>query len=274
MDSGTGTPMGSSFSALAPRLRLRPLVALGRGWVSFRTHVGISLGVSLALFCMIVVGEILPFVNLFFMLFAAPALYAGGARFMVRVARGESPGFESVLDGFKRWPSVTGAVLLQMLVMFAILAPVFVAIFATVGLRIWASPAPTTTPPLSAFLPFVGAMLVCYPAALWWGCRTWPAFMVVMEPESTGAIAALRLSWKLTRGSVWRTIGLFLLGLPLEIVGLLALCVGVVPAMIVWYYAFAHAYEQLRERAGIVNAVAAPAATPPEPPPTHPILAL
>ena len=272
MDTGTGAPTASFTGPLRPRLR--PFVAIGRGWDSFRTHIGISLGVSLALWCILLVGELIPFVNILFLLLAVPALYAGGARFFVRVARGESPAFESLFDGFRRWPTVTGAVLLQVFVMMAILSPVFVALFATIGFQSWKTPAQVPVPDFATFAPFIGAMLVCYPAALWWTCRSWPTYFVVMEPECTGAVEALRTSWALTRGSVWRTVGLFALALPLEILGLLALCVGIVPAIIVWYYGFAHGYEQLRRRAALATAAPPPAATPPEPPPTPPILAL
>jgi hypothetical protein len=265
VDNGSAAPQSTPVSPLAPA-RLRPIVAVKSAWNTFRAHVGISLGAMLILFLIILAGELIPFLNVLFIILALPALGAGGAYFLVRMVRGESPPIASLFDGFKRWPSATGAVLLQTLVMFAIMAPL---IAAMIGVGAFGSLAHTDTPtmpPPAVIVPLVCAALVSYTGMFWWMTRTWPVAFVVMEPDNPGAMESLRRSWAMTRGNAWRAVGLGLLALPLEIAGLLALCVGIIPAMIVYYYAWAHGYEQLR--AGVApESPPADVPAPPEPPP-------
>jgi hypothetical protein len=254
MESGYDSPTATLEPA-----RLQPLVAISRGWNSFFTHAGISLAVMLVLGVVYFVGEIIPFVNFAFSLLVAPALAAGGAHFLVRVVRGESPTFESAFDGFKRWPIATGAILLQAFVVLAVMSPVFVIMFVTIGIKVFQNPDPASIFP-AMLLPVFVVGVPCYVAAIWFTSRTWPVWFVVMEPECTGAVDALRRSWAMTRGNAWRSLGLMVLVLPLEILGLIALCVGIIPAVIVWYYGLAHGYEMLRPKsaAGPVGGASAP----------------
>ena len=90
---------------------LSPTRAIGGGWAAFKANPWISLGVCLVLGAVLVVGQMIPFVNLLFGLLVSPALYAGGAWFFLRGIRGENPSFETAFEGFQRWPAATGAVL-------------------------------------------------------------------------------------------------------------------------------------------------------------------
>jgi len=261
MDAGTGTPTNAFH--LDETVKLRPLAALGSAWGTFTSHVWISLGAMLLLCVLMLAGNVIPFVNVLFGLLVSPALAAGGARFLLRTARRESPGIDTIFDGFKRWPSATGAMLLQSLVALLLVSPVIGVAIATIGVAALMHLDRPGAMTFAMFLPTIGVAVLFYPLVLAWTCRTWPVFFVVLEPECTGAVDALQRSWALTRGSIWRSIGLFLLALPVEILGLIALCVGVFPAIIVLYYAFAHGYEQLRQRAGLTLTPAATQAPPP-----------
>lgn len=265
MDSGVAAPEIAPAPPLAP-VHLRPVVALTAGWRTFRANVGISLAVMILLFLIVLVGEVIPLLNFFFILLAAPALEAGGARFLVRMVRGESPTLESAFDGFKRWPSATGAILMQMAMMFVFMSPMVLAMILMVGAETLAHADASTVLPPATILALVVTGTLGYVGMFWWFFRMWPVAFVVMEPDCPGAMAALRRSWAMTRGNTWRTVGLWLLAVPLELVGLCALCVGIIPAMIVWYYGLAHAYEQLRAGAA-PESPAADAPAPPEPPP-------
>jgi uncharacterized membrane protein len=227
---------------------LDPITAISAGWQAFLANPWMSLGVCFVLFAVAFVGQMIPFVNILFSLLVMPALYAGGAWFFLRGIRGENPTFETAFEGFQRWPAVTGAILLVMVVAIVIMTPVIVVILATVGFAALSASRTGPMPELS--LPLVAALIVTYPVLAWWSARSYMVLFVVMEADRPGPIEALKRSFALTSGSVWRLIGLFLLWIPVSLLGLLALCVGVIPAAIVTYYSYAHAYEQLRRRAG------------------------
>jgi hypothetical protein len=230
---------------------LSPTRAIADAWRTFLANAWISIGVAVVLCAILVAGQFIPFVNFLFLLFVAPALYAGGAYYFLRGARGEQPPFEDAFEGFRRWPSVTGTVLLIGFVSVLILLPLLGTMLGVVGLAalMEARPdrAPNLTPAAMGVLWLVA--LVNYPAMIWWSLRTSMALFVVMEPERPGVMESLRRSWKLTGGSFWRIVGFALLTIPVVLLGLLALCVGVVPAAIVAYFGWAHVYLQLRARA-------------------------
>ena len=244
MDNGPASP---AYAFPGPA-SLHPATAISRGWATFRSHAGPALVFMLVMIVCLCVGEVIPFVNLLFVFLGAPVLGAGGARYLVRHVRGEAPPLSSVFDGFRRWPTVAGAMLLQMVVTLALLAPVFGALGATFGLALLLHPGAASLPSPSpgAMLPMFVAMPVCYAAMAWWYARTWPLAFLVMEPGCPGAMEAFKASFAMTRGNAWRSVGLFLLALPLEVVGLAALCIGIFPAMLTWYYGVAHGYEMLR----------------------------
>jgi hypothetical protein len=224
---------------------------VGGGWAAFKANPWVSIGVCLVLGAVLVVGQMIPFFNLLFGLLVSPALYAGGAWFFLRGVRGENPPFETGFEGFQRWPAVTGAVIIVFGVTLLLLLPVLVMMFGTFGLMAlfsghtddFSKVAPALTVPLYATL------AVTYPIMLWWSARSYFTLFTIMEADRPTAIEAVRRSFALSRGNVWRIVGLWLLSIPVVLLGCLALCVGFVPAIIVVYYAAAHSYEQLRVRA-------------------------
>ncbi len=247
---------------------LDPFRALADGWRSFLANPWMSLAVVLVLYVIYMAAVAVPFLNLFAAFLLAPALAAGGATFLLRSARGERPEFGTAFDGFRRWPTVTGAILVVQLVAAVIFAPFIVALVASLGIAALLDMSHALRESSAMAALFAGPMLVVAPIvyvlAVWWAARMMPIYFLVLEPEVTGANEALRRAWSLTRGSTWRLVGLFLLALPVGLVGMLALCVGIFPAVVVVYYMFAHGYEQLRARAG-EPAAAEPPETP-EPP--------
>jgi len=230
---------------------LSPTRAIGDAWNTFKANPWISIGVGLVLCAILIVGQMIPFVNILFLVFVAPSIYAGGAGFFLRGARGENPSFESAFEGFQRWPSATGVALIIGIVSILIMLPMFLTIFGVAGILALIQSRPGQTPD---FQPAMGgvmalAMSLTYPVLIWWSMRTSMALFAVMEPERPGVMEALKRSWSLTGGSFWRLFGFCLLTIPVAILGVLALCVGVIPAALVIYYGWAHAYLQLRARA-------------------------
>lgn len=248
METTPGTPPSAPLTAGAA---LQPTRAVADGWATFKANPWISIGVLVVLGAILVVGQVIPIVNLLFLLLVAPAIYAGAAGFFLRGARGENPPFEAAFEGFQRWPSVTGVVVVVGCVSLLIMMPMLLAILGTAGLAALLESKTDRMPAIASGA--VGmiwlTMLVTYPVLVWWSLRTAMALFVVMEPERPGVMESLRRAWALTRGSFWRLVGFALLTIPVVLLGLLALCVGVIPAALVVYYGWAHVYLQLRARA-------------------------
>lgn len=238
---------------------LDPIAAVSAGWNAFLARPWISLGVILVLLAIQIACNLIPFVNILASLLVTPALYAGGAWFFLKGVRRENPPFEAAFEGFQRWPSATGAVLIVYLGSFVLVLPVVLTTIGMAGLGALLSGsrhAPDLTGAMAATGVFL-AMVICAPLLAWWSARAGMTLFTVMEPERLPAIEAVKRSFALTGGSFWRLVGLYLLGVVVMLVGCLALCVGVVPAIVVMYYAYAHAYEQLRARAGVAAPPAA-----------------
>jgi uncharacterized membrane protein len=231
---------------------LHPVAAIAAGWNAFLAYPWLSLGVLLVLFAIQLACNLIPFVNLVALVLVTPALYAGGAWFFLKGIRRESPAFENAFEGFQRWPSATGALLIVGAVGVLILLPMLVTAFGTIGLAALLQSHTDRLRSLEglATLPILAVGCVSYPFVIWWNARAGMAMFTVMEADRPSALEAVKRSFALTRGSVWRLIGLFLLWIPVALVGFVAFCIGILPATLVTYYSFAHAYEQLRARAG------------------------
>jgi len=258
MESPQGNP--AAAASIPPRAPggppLSPIQALSAGGRAFLANPWISIGVLLVLMAIQLVGGLIPFLNLLFGILVTPSLYAGGAWFFLRGIRGENPSFESAFEGFQRWASATGAVLIVFGVGLLLVCPMIFTLVGSIGLTAILSTRSGHVPDLApaAMLPFLVVLAITYPLLVWWGARSYLVFFVVMEADRPTAMEAVRRSFALTKGSVWRLVGLFLLWIPVALLGLLALCVGIIPAAIVSYYSFAHAYEQLRARAAAPGA--------------------
>jgi uncharacterized membrane protein len=251
---GTPPPIPPPPSDLIPGAPLSPTAAVRAGWRVFAARPGASLLTWLLFYVVLVIGEVIPLVNVVFLFLAAPALTAGAGGWLLSAVRGERPESERVFDGFRRWSSATGAVLLMLLVQIALMIP-FVVVAIMTG-------APSTGMDSSVHggttpAAFINLLLVLCPLLAWGQARTAMVVFAVMEPDRPSAMTAFQRTWDLTRGNVWRLIGLFLLGFPVALLGLLAFGVGIIPAIIVMSLAWAHAYEQLRARRGAPAASAA-----------------
>jgi hypothetical protein len=91
-----------------------------------------------------------------------------------------------------------------------------------------------------------GLVLLVVPGVLW-GCMFAMAPYLVVD-RGYGAVDALRASARMTAGSRWRVLGLFLAAVALIVAGLLALLVGVLVTFPLTQVAWAYAYRRLLAR--------------------------
>lgn len=95
----------------------------------------------------------------------------------------------------------------------------------------------------SAFLisSAVGILLMLYLAV-----RLFAAPLLLID-RGTGIIESIRMSFRITRGNEWKIVGLYLLCLLINLLGICALIVGVVVTIILSYFAIMVAYRQIVE---------------------------
>ena len=236
----------------ASRTPLSPTAAIAAGWRAFTANPWLSIGVGLLLLLILCVGEVIPFVNFVFAIFVSPAIYAGGAWFFLRGIRGEKPTLETAFEGFQRWPAVTGAVLLMAAVSFVMMIPMLGVMIATFGVTALMDTQHGHYDKLPNLfvVPVIATAVLTYPFVMWWSVRSYMVVFTVMEADRPGPVEAIKRAFAVTKGSVWRLIGLYLLCIPVLLLGCLALCVGLVPALLVMNYSFAFAYDHLRKRTG------------------------
>lgn len=146
--------------------------------------------------------------GLFSVLVGQPVLYGIGYTYL-RTVRGEPPQFDDVIRMFK----------------FNYLAVVLSSIVVGVAVAI-------------------GIILLVIPG-IYIGARLSLVSYLVAD-QGLGVDAALRESWRLTSGKVWLIIKLWILAIPIMIVGLILLFIGIIPAFMWVYMTAATLYESIR----------------------------
>jgi hypothetical protein len=277
MDHSAATPQALPGSAPADREPPQPFRVWTAAWGTLRSDYWRSIRAMFVLVALLLtpgfvldqLGSRIQVVKWFFLAqyLVTPALVGGGASFILRTVRGERPSFWTIFDGFRRWRSVTGAILLALL-------PIVLLNLAFL----------VSKPPIAATL---GMMVVVYPLIFWWLLRTGFTCFGVMESDEPAAVVAFKRGWELTRGhtggllrpglisvaamlvaplavlivaymlKLFLPISMFTMGVGLAIGGCPAACLGC--------FVLAHAYEHLRARGGLASTRApeASAATPP-----------
>lgn len=87
----------------------------------------------------------------------------------------------------------------------------------------------------------VGVLSMLYLAV-----RLFAAPLLLID-RGTGIIESIRMSFRITRGNEWKIVGLYLLCLLINLLGICALIVGVVVTIILSYFAIMVAYRQIVE---------------------------
>ena len=146
--------------------------------------------------------------GLFSVLVGQPVMY-GITYSYLRTARGEPPQFDDVIRMFK----------------FNYLAVVLSSIVVGVAVAI-------------------GFILLIIPG-IYIGARLSLVSFLVAD-QGLGVDAALRESWRLTNGKVWLIIKLWILAIPVVIVGFILLFIGIIPASMWITLTAATLYESIR----------------------------
>ena len=94
----------------------------------------------------------------------------------------------------------------------------------------------------------IGFVLLVIPGFIAIVRLAWVPYLVT--DEHLDAVGAVRESWERTRGHGWTIFGIFLLAIPIVLVGLVLLVVGVIPALMLAQLASAALYADVTARIG------------------------
>ena len=198
---------------MASAFAVMPL--LTRGWEAFRRRPWLLLGVA-ATYMLIqaVTGagdgeydEGRTFAQGLVWLVVSGPLVGGALHVALRVVRGQDASYGMLFSGFQRFLK-----LLLIMVLFAVGSGIGYALLLVPGIIF-----------------HVGF---------------WPVFLVAME-TNLGVWDSFRAAWRLTRGYKWPLLGLLLALVAINLLGVLALVVGVVLTAAVSFAAAAAAYDAL-----------------------------
>ena len=144
-------------------------------------------------------------------LFVSTPLGLGLAYAFLRAARGETPEVGDLFVPYRRafWPSIASSVLYGLCVLVGVVLLIVPGIIIAIRLGFY-------------------------------------TFLVV--DEGYGPSAALQESWERTRGYGWTVLGVSLLAIPIVILGLVALIVGVIPAVMLVQLAEASLFVAISAR--------------------------
>lgn len=148
----------------------------------------------------------------------------GGMYAYLRAARGETPDVGDLFAAFRGdyWQAVLASILLH-----AIVA--------------------------------IGTMLLVVPGIIAAVRLSWAPYLVIDEKQD--AVTAIRESWERTRGHGWTIFGIWLLAIPILLVGAILLVVGVIPALMWAHLATACYFAAIATRERAARAVGLDPAT-------------
>ena len=158
-----------------------------------------------------------------------PALAWGGTRFLLRMHDGGAE-LNDFFSGFSRFGDA--------LRVFGVL------ILAMLGLSIAASSLQFAGAAAQSNLFSALGYLVSLAFNILVMPRLYLAFFYAVDQGESGT-NALRRAWTETETCKWKIVLLGLLAYPIMIAGLLALIVGVFPAIVIWYLMYVSAYRQI-----------------------------
>ncbi|MEO5822176.1 MAG: GYF domain-containing protein [Vicinamibacteraceae bacterium] len=225
--------------------RVRVIDSLRRGWDLVFADPGQSIGVSALVMLTIIGAGLIPCAGSIAQLIATGPLIGGWYLYFLKRIRGQPTEWGDAWAGFSS-PMLTQLVLqyiVATVASFALMIPTMVAVFVLFFSTVAAASVDERLAPL-ALLPIVGLMLVTL-AAFAYLTIAWIFALPLIIDKQLPFWPATKLSWRVANRQLLPLLGLLLLSGLVYLVGVLALCVGVLVALPICVAALAYTYEDL-----------------------------
>jgi uncharacterized membrane protein len=228
--------------------QVRVFDSLRRGWDLVFAQPGESIGISALVILTIVGAGLLPCVGSIAQIIATGPLLGGWQLYFLKRMRGQTTDWGDAWAGFQS-PMVVQLVIqygVQTAATLLAMAPVvaaFVVVFFSTIAAAAADDRLTLLTPL-AFLGLGGVLLLAVAATLYLAIA-WMFALPLIIDRQLPFWPAMKLSWRVAHRRFLPLLGLLLCCAVVNLVGLLALCVGIVVALPIGMAALAFTYEDL-----------------------------
>lgn len=256
---------------------LSPNGALKTGWALTRKHfivmLGLFLGIMILSWIVSMLGGadvtsfrylIMYLVNIILSIW----LGAGMNKIMLNAYAGEEPSFSTFSAML---PKLGGLIGLNLIVGITVLIPMAVGFFVSIAIGVSTGIAMGTGIAMSdlsdpyALAQMLGVMfsgatgvifLICCFISIYLALRLMFAIYAYVDDFSIGISGAFHRSWEMTRGNMGKIILCFLMMIVLNIIGFIALIVGIVVTLIISAFMTVAMYEQIKasEQAAVAEA--------------------
>lgn len=212
-------------------------------WQCFKARPGLAIGGTLLYVAIVYSGQL---ANLLFdfddtesllwlvNLLVVPPLSVGISVFSINLAGMGEPRLYDLFAGFKIYWKSIGLVLLFYIICVGLVLP------GVIILVPWYMSGSLSLPALSilSILYFVAMFIVLI--------RWYLVYLVLADEPETGIVDCLKRSWQLTTSNRLRLFGLYLMAIPILLLGVLALGIGIFVALPICMIAMARAYLWLK----------------------------
>ena len=250
---------------------LSPTGALKTGWALTRKHFIVMLGLFLGIMILSWIVSLLGGSDIFSIrywifyivsLLLSMWLGAGMIKIMLNAYAGEEPSFSTFGEVL---PKLGGLIGVNLLIGIICLIPMCVGLIVRIaGLGASLAVSDFSDPYALGYtlgLMFSGTTgivsLVCALVSIYLYIRLMFVLYAYVDDFSIGVFGAVQRSWDMTKGNVWTIILCFLMIIVLNIIGFIALIVGVVVTLVISAFMIVAMYEQIKEseQPAVVEAV-------------------
>lgn len=215
---------------------------LSRSWKLITGNFWPCVGITLLCYIIMMGANQIPFLGLLAVFLVQPQIMAGLSWYFLKQFRGESATLNDAFAGFRRG---FGQQALYMVIVFALIIGV---------IMICAVPLAFAIPALTSSLKSGGdssglliTVIVVFGCALvlaiWYFMLSWIFTSLLILDKGLTAIAAMKLSWRVSHMHLWKILGLCIVIGVLSALSLLALIVGVFVMLPVAFASITRLYE-------------------------------
>ncbi len=228
---------------------------LSRTWNLVKGNFWPCLGVTLLCYLVLIGSQQIPILGILAVFLVQPQIMAGLNWYFLKQFRGEAATLNDGFEGFRRGFAqqaiymliVTAVILGGMLVCaipLALYIPAIVSVSSKEG----------GTPGILSFVPLV--LLVPVLLAMFYFTLSWMFTPLLILDRGLNATAAMKLSRRVVHLHFWKILGFFAVLMMLSLLGLLALCVGILVVLPIAFASVSRLYEDIfgEEGAGTTTA--------------------
>jgi len=210
---------------------------LARAWALVKGNFWPCLGVTLLCYLIMMGASQIPCVGLLAGILVQPQIMAGVYWYFLRQFRGQEATLNDSFEGFRRgyWQQALYMLIIWAISFVCMLPLVFLIVFLNVALKT----------PESTFLWIMAGLMVVLMPLMWYLMIGWIFAPILILDKGLDGLPAMKLSWRVAHLHIWKILGLSLVLFLLAFAGFLALIVGLLVYLPIFFATIARLYEDI-----------------------------